>query len=128
MSNKGTEFEEEWAEEFGLKRVPGSGSTWHSKGDVAGNQTRWFLKYRANSLRIDRAFVDEALNATSKIGGTGEIPLWAIRLGDGAYDLVIIRKEDFKAMQSGELKVLPEVRTKTKERERLADIPVLLRD
>jgi hypothetical protein len=39
----------------------------------------------------------------------------------------MMRKEDFKQMQAGELNVLPEVRTKTAERNKLAETPILLR-
>lgn len=128
MSNKGIEFEEEFANEMGLTPVPGSGSQWHSKLDVSGQGARWSLKYRDGSFRIDKAFIDEAVSATVGIGGTGEIPLWAIRLSDPKYDLVLMRKDDFKAMQAGELKVIPDKRTKTSIRTRLAEVPSLLRE
>lgn len=124
----GEQFEKDFAREFGLERVPNSGSSWHSKLDVVGAGARWSLKYRANSLRIDRDLIDEATSATLSLSGTGEIPMWAIRLGSPEYDLILMRKEDFKLLQAGELEVLPEKRTKTAIRTRLSEIPSLLRD
>lgn len=128
MSNLGREFEEEFAAEMGLTPVPGSGSQWHSKLDLYGTGARWSLKYRASSFRIDKDFIDEAVDATEGMGGTGEVPMWALRLGDERYDLVLMRKNDFKRIQEGELKIIPEKRDKTAIRTRLADIPSLLRE
>lgn len=124
---RGKEREAEFAEEFGLSLVPGSGNQWHSKLDVSGQGVRWSLKWTGkDSYRITKKDVEEAIEATRSLSGTGEIPMWAFDVA--GHDMVMMRKDDFKQMQVGELKVLPEKRTKTAERERLSNIPVLMRD
>ena len=40
----GAEFEVEFSERHGLRKVPGSGSQWHSKLDAHGLGVRWSLK------------------------------------------------------------------------------------
>jgi len=125
---KGLLWEDEFAKEFGLEKVIGSGSPWYSgKLDVHGEGARWSLKFTENeSYRLTKKDIEEALEATGGLSGGSETPLWAIKIQD--HELIVIRKEDFKQMQAGELNVLPEVRTKTAERARLAEIPILLRE
>lgn len=125
---RGREWESDFAEEFGLTLVPGSGSPWWSgKLDVTGEGARWSLKWtNKESFSVTRKIIREAVEATRGLGGTSEIPLWAFNIQ--GEELVMMRKEDFKAIQARELNVLPEVRTKTVERTRLAEIPILLRD
>lgn len=92
--NIGTEFENELAKELGLKRVPGSGNQWHNKLDVKGRGTRWSLKATGDSgFRIDASMLREAIDACGGIGGTGETPVWAVRIPDG--DFIIMRSEDW---------------------------------
>lgn len=125
---EGRDWESDFAEEFGLTLVPGSGAPWWSgKLDVTGEGARWSLKWTSKeSYRLTQKDINEALEATRGLGGTSEIPLWAFNIQ--GEELVMMRKEDFKQIQSGELNVLPEVRTKTLERTRLAEIPILLRN
>lgn len=125
---EGREWEEKFAEEFGLTLVPGSGAPWYSgKLDVSGKGARWSLKWTSKeSYRLTLIDLTEALEATRGLAGTSEIPLWAVNIR--GHELVVMRKEDFKEMQAGELNVLPEVRSKTAERTRLSTIPILLRE
>lgn len=125
---KGREFEDDLAKEFGLKPVPGSGNQWHSKLDLVGRIARWSLKYRAKSFTLTRDFIDESISATEGFSGTGEIPVWAIRLGDPEYDLIILRKDDFKLWEKGELKLVDKEITRGEARRQLARVPILLRD
>lgn len=92
--NIGTEFELDLAKDLGLKRVAGSGNKWHNKLDVKGRGTRWSLKATGESgFRVDGSMLHEAVSATESIGGSGETPIWAVRVEEG--DFIIMRKEDW---------------------------------
>jgi len=128
VQQQGRDWESDFAEEFDLQLVPGSGSPWWSgKLDVSGQGARWSLKFtNKESYSLTKKDISEALEATGGLAGTSEVPLWAIKIQD--EELIIIRKEDFKRMQQGELNVLPERRTKTALRTQLASVPILLRE
>ena len=121
-------FEEEFAAELGLSRVPGSGSQWHSKLDVTGQGARWELKYRSNGrFTVTRGLLDKITAEAEGIGSAAEIPLMAIRF-DEDDDYILMRKSDFLRMNAGELiltRVPHEARAQRKKR---AATPVLLRD
>ena len=124
---QGREWEKEIADEFGLTLVPGSGAPWHSKLDITGQGARWSLKWTSkDSYRVTKEDLEEAIDATRGMGGTGEIPFWAFHIA--GQDFVMMRKDDFKSYQQGDLVVIPEKRTKTAIRARLSDIPILLRE
>lgn len=127
--NLGAQFERDLSEEFGLNRVPGSGNKPGSKLDLVGCGFRWSLKSTANnSASIKSSDIAEAIEACFGLSGTGETPVWAYRI-DG-HDLVLMRKEDFKLLARGEVKIINEEKGKEKvnERRRLAATPSLLRD
>lgn len=125
---KGGEFEERFAREMGLDRVPGSGNQWISQLDLKGFAARWSLKWtRFRSFQLDTDLIDEAVIACEGPGGTGEMPLWGVELNDNPdYDLVIMRKSDFKRMTQEELVLSRE--SKADARRRLAGVPQLLRE
>lgn len=125
--DKGRQFEKELAEEFGLKRVPGSGAVWHSKLDLLGRRARWSLK-STTTPRFPLTFEDilEALDACYGLGGDGSTPLWAVRTLIG--DFVVIRKEDFISMQKGEHSFINKEKPQVAERKARARQPELLRD
>jgi len=126
---KGRDFEREMADEYGLQQVPGSGNQWHSKLDVAGSKVRWSLKFtEGDSFKLSKEFIREAVDATQGLSGSGELPLWGIRLGDSEYDLVVIRRRDFNTFVKGEIKFTSEKRKGTAIRTRMSDVPSLLRD
>ena len=92
--NIGTEFELDLAKRLGLKRVPGSGNKWHNKLDIKGRGTRWSLKATGDSgFRVDSSMLSEAIVSCEGIGGSGETPVWAVRISDG--DFIIMRAEDW---------------------------------
>jgi hypothetical protein len=124
MGNIGTDFEFELAEELGLQRVPGSGNKWANKLDVKGKGTRWSLKATGKSgFRVGAAMLAEALHVTEGIGGTGETPVWAVRVKEG--DFVIMRLDDWvKLVRDEGFSIKP---TKTEEKRRRASTPQLLR-
>ncbi len=125
--NQGRQFEKDLAEEFGLKQVPGSGSVWHSKLDIKGNDFRWSLKYtEKNQVPISFADILEALEACYGAGGDGSTPIWAMRIPVGDY--IILSKEDFKAIQNGWIKIINEDNPKVEQRKAKARTPELLRD
>jgi len=124
---RGKEWEAELSEEFGLSLVPGSGNQWHSKLDISGKGARWSLKWTSkDSYRITKKDIQEALDATRSMSGTGEIPVWAFHFAD--EDFIMVRKNDFKQIQAGELNIVPQKRTKTALRTELSAVPILLRD
>jgi hypothetical protein len=120
------EFEEDLAEELGVQRVPGSGSQWHSKLDIKGKGTLWSLKCTGKEgFRIDKKMLLEAILATGGVGGTGDIPVWAVRLL-GIEDFIIMRKDDFKTLVSdGSFTIEP---SKSQERRNRSRVPQLLRE
>jgi hypothetical protein len=123
--NIGTQFEQELADELGLKRVGGSGSGWSSKLDVRGKETRWSLKATADDgFRLDRKTIQEALQATGGIGGTGETPIWAVRISLG--DFIVMRKEDWiRFMTEDSFSIQP---SGSEQRRNRAKVPQLLRE
>lgn len=127
--NIGAKFESDLSKEFGLTKVPGSGNQHHSKLDLVGNGFRWSLKAtRKLSASIRASDIREAIEACYGLNGTGEIPLWAYRIDE--YDLILMRKEDFIALQKGEINAINEEKGKEKvnRRRKLAETPTLLRD
>jgi len=113
--NQGRVFEEELAEEFGLELTPASGSVWYSKLDLKGNRTRWSLKSTiANKFPIRLIDINESLKACFGPGGDGSNPIWAVRTPVG--DFIVLRKEEFKELQRGELKLINEPKYRSAER------------
>jgi len=131
MTNIGRQFEEDLAKEFGIQRVPGSGNQYHSKLDVQGKGARWSLKATGKkSITLTQETLDEALEACLGLNGDGSIPVWALRIETPEYDLVVLRKEDFKAWARGDLKIINSEKGKERveERRRKASVPTLLQD
>jgi hypothetical protein len=125
--NKGRQFEKDLADEFGLKLVPGSGSVWHSKLDLEGNNFRWSLKYTDGStFPLNYTILREAYEVCYGPGGDGASPIWAIRIPMG--DFILMRKEDFKDMQSGDITLIEEDRPQVAARKKRASQPELLRE
>lgn len=128
LKNIGQQFEEDLSREFGLRRVPGSGNQYHSKLDISGRSARWSLKATKNeSASIKSSVIDEAIIECYR---TGETPLWAFRIGEEQRDMIMMTKEDFVALQKGEVVFINEETGKEKvnERRRKAAIPPLLRN
>jgi len=122
--NIGFEFESFLADRLGLQRVPGSGNKWYNKLDVRGRGTRWSLKATGESgFRVTSNMINEALNVTDGIGGTGETPVWAVRVDEG--DFIIMLLEDWIKLVKEEGFSIPP--TKTDEKRRRANTPQLLR-
>lgn len=128
-TDRGFEFEREFARRHDMKPVPGSGSQWHSKLDTHGRGVRWSLKStQFGSFQISKALIEEIVEATESVGGTDEIPMMAIEL-DNRRDpivLVVMREADFAALASEEMNLVRE--SKAQARRRTAEIPQLLRD
>jgi hypothetical protein len=130
--NQGREFEEEFSEEFGLDKVPGSGSVWHSKLDVQGFGVRWSLKFTTRKV-CPLSYEDfvEAIDACEGPGGDGSTPMWAARIEPLKEDFIMMRKNDFKLMQAGFTKLLniiEEDKPQVAARKARARKPELLRD
>jgi hypothetical protein len=117
--NIGAKFEKDLAKEFGLSKVPGSGNQFNSKLDLHGKGGKWSLKATKNkSIVLNQETIDEAVDACFGPNGDGSIPVWALRMETPEYDLIVLRKEDFKALQKGELQLIGEETGKEKVNER----------
>lgn len=124
---QGRQFEKDLAEEFGLELVPGSGSVWHSKLDLLGQETRWSLKYsESGSFPIKAVDIATAEEQCFGLGGDGKTPIWAARMPRGDY--IVLRKEDFVAMQKGNINLINKGNPKSEARKAQARLPELLRE
>ena len=129
MTEIGRKFEEDFAEEMGLQRVPGSGNQWHSKMDVRGRGALWSLKstkHKSFSLKHDDWL--ELLTATYGMDGDGRDPFMAARIyaEDDPLDLVIMTTDQFKELASGDYQYVQQ--SKVEAKRKLASIPELLRE
>lgn len=126
---QGRQFEKEIADEFDLQTTPASGAFWFSKLDLFGYGTRWSCKFtQKRSFRLTQDDIDEAVKACQGPGGDGSIPLWMLRLGSEKYDLVIMRKEDFKLFTEKNINLrAPEIGKSVLKRRR-SEVPILLRE
>ena len=127
-NNVGREFEKEFAKEFGLELIPGSGNQWYSKLDVMGRGARWSLKAtEKNSASISKDTIEEAILACTNMSGDMTIPLWAFKIGN--HEMVMMRKEDFKSWEKKELIFTEDKKsTNLEERKARASTPRLLRN
>lgn len=124
---RGAEFEVQFSKRLGLRRVPGSGSQWHSKLDVHGKGARWSLKFTTKpSFTITARLIQEARDATMGVGGTGEIPMWAICI-ESLGTFVLMSEDDFTELAAGKITLANET-SKADARRRRASVPQLLRD
>src|SRR3990167_8912857 len=122
--NQGYQFEKDLANEFGLKRVSGSGSVWFSKLDLTGHGIRWSLKYTSkNQFPINFADIVEAIQACYDIGGDGAIPIWAARIEPLGEDFILMQAGYSKLM-----KIIEEDKPQVAARKRRASQPELLRE
>ena len=130
--DKGLVFDAELAEEFGLNRVPGSGSVWHSKLDLSGHGVRWSLKFTTRKIcPLSYSDFVEGIEACEGPGGDGSIPAWAARIEPLNEDFIVLRKNDFKLMQAGYsklLNIIKEDKPQVAARKSRARKPELLRD
>lgn len=126
--NPGLEFERELSEEFGLERIRGSGSVWHNKLDLRGHEFRWSLKSTGRERHWPISIIDMTRDIGQCLGpgGDGSSPIWAARIPLG--DFILMRKEDFKLMQQGDIKLIDEDRPQVAARKERAKQPELLRD
>ena len=125
----GRRFEKEIADEFGLQQTPASGALWFSKLDVVGFSSRWSCKFtEKRSFRLSQDEIEEAIRACTGVGGDGTIPVWALRIGNERYDLVMMRKEDFKLLLQKDISPGIQETGKSAQKRRRSEIPILLRE
>lgn len=102
----GEEWEQRVAALTGGSRVPGSGNQWHSKLDVTGHSFLWSCKATlANSFRLTKDHVYEAVRAVIGPGGKGgrTIPAIALKIQD--EELVVLQFSDFLELLKEDSKV-----------------------
>ncbi len=125
----GTEYEIEMSKRLGLKRIVGSGSTWHSKLDLKGKIGRLSLKFTKNkSFVVDQELIDEAVYACEGPGGDGSVPLWLFRLNNSKYDMIMLRLNDFEMLQETDVQLLENPTSKSDLKRKRASVPQLFRD
>lgn len=125
--DEGRLFEVEIAQEFGLRNSFASGSFWFDPLDINGKGTRWSCKFtRKKSFPLSQALVDEAVSDTSGPGADGSIPIWAIRLAEEKYDLIILQKADFKLLLEQTFNLVEP--SKSDVRKKKSRIPILMRE
>lgn len=120
-------YEAYLAELLGMKTVKGSGSLWYNKLDVEGNGLLISAKYtEKNSYALSAGVVQEAIAATTAVGGVGADTIPTLILGIDGEDLVVMRLSDLQGLLTDDTKIF-EKSDKEKKRS-LAKIPRLLRD
>lgn len=125
----GDEFEAEFAERHGLRRVPGSGAQWHSKLDAHGKGVRWSLKAtKYAGYTISEHDLGELLLAHAP-GQDESMRMMAIKVNansDNPVVIVAMLEDDFEAIATEQRQLVLE--SKTDAKIRLASVPELLRD
>lgn len=124
----GPEFEKEFAEQHGLRRVPGSGAQWHSKLDAHGKGVRWSLKAtKHGSYTITQQDLWELEQAHAP-GSDGDMRMMAIKIDalDKPAVIITMLEDDFAAIATEQRQLVTE--TKTDAKIRLASVPELLRE
>lgn len=123
----GFDFEDSFAERNGLDKVPGSGNQWHSKLDLHGFSIRVSCKStQMKSYPVNVGDIDEAREACYGPGGTGEIPVWAIRIHDDDHVMVMVEESTWRRMTQENM-VMSKQDVASARRER-ASVPALLRE
>jgi hypothetical protein len=92
---EGRDWEPAFAASIGAKPVTMSGAGFH-KLDVRGSSILWSLKWAGNheSVRIQDAWMHEALRAIHSPGGVGGHFIPAIATKTAGYELMTFRKDD----------------------------------
>lgn len=92
---QGRDWEPVFAKSIGAVPVPGSGAGFH-KLDVKGTGILWSLKWAgtAESVRIQDAWMHEALRAINSPGGVGGNFIPAIATKTAGFEMVTFRKDD----------------------------------
>lgn len=119
-------YEAYLADLLGMKTVKGSGALWYNKLDVEGNGLLISAKYtEKNSYALSAGVVQEAIAATTAVGGVGADTIPALALGIGGEDLVVMRLEDLRGLLTDGAKLFEQ---STKEQKKsVANIPRILR-
>jgi hypothetical protein len=121
----GEEWEEELAGRVGGKRVPGSGSQWHSKLDVKDVEILWSAKATEKEFyRLGADVLREAELAARGFGSLG-CP-WAIGLRIGSVGrFVVMDLDDFIGLMQQDISYIKP--DKTEALRKRARTPQLLR-
>lgn len=122
----GREFERFWAKLFGGSVTPASGARWYSKLDVKTRGMLWSLKFTSfRSFPLTQEVLSEAFEAATGIGSEGVIPALGIRVGSEAFDVVVLRRDDFLAMVREGVSFVEPTRSDVKKAR--SKVPILLR-
>lgn len=100
---KGRDWEPEFAESIGGVPIIMSGAGF-TKLDVMGLSILWSLKWAGDhkSVRLQDAWMDEALHALHGPGGVGAHMIPGIATKTQGYELMTFRKQDAMLLFTGE--------------------------
>lgn len=104
---KGRDWEPEFAASIGGEPVKMSGAGF-TKLDVMGVSILWSLKWAGDhrSVRIQDAWMDEALRALHAPGGVGSHMIPGIATKTQGYELLTFRKDDALMLFTGDHSVV----------------------
>lgn len=126
--DRGRLWEKERAKKIGGDLVPGSGSGVR-KLDVGRHTLLESCKYTdAESIRIDRAMLEELDQATSGAGGVGQNVTAVLTVKIGGLDrrVAIVDLDDWDAVLEQDVQLIPP--SKDSMRRQRASVPALFRD
>lgn len=123
---RGRDFEEEFAEIWGMQLVPQSGGGFKAKLDVGGTEVLVELKQTGNgSYRLAADDLRKAFAGAAGPGGKGKVMMFAVRM-EGFDDLLIARVPDMLAILRKDVEF--QAPTTKRMDKRAAAEPKLLRD
>lgn len=125
---RGYDFEEKFADLFGVEVQKGSGSVWYAKLDVADSTILWSCKSTdAQSFRLSRDTMREPQEAINGPGGIGGSTIPGVATSVDGEVFVTLRAEDFlRLADSGELRYNESSKANAKRAR--SKVPGLLRD
>lgn len=109
---------------LGLRRTPGSGNKWHSRGDGSGGGI--LVESKAESIKTWREAKRLLAVAVEEAQGTGDVPVLAL-MDEDDDQCVVIRLADFVKIRT-ELTPVEIAESKAQARQRRAAVPALLRE
>lgn len=119
---RGLAYEDRVAKLLGGRTTPGSGNTYHTKGDVLGV---FCVSAKAEATKSWNRIREQMKEAVDMALGTGRIPALATLDPDGE-ELLIIRLADASRFleHGGTIEI---ERSRADEKRALADVPFMLR-
>lgn len=123
----GKEWEKTLATRLGGRVVPGSGNQWYAKLDVRSHSFLWSCKATAaNSFRLTKDHIYEAVRAVIGPGGSGGKTIPGIALKIQGEELVVLLLSDLLELLQEDVKFVP--LTKKEEKIKRGTVPTFNRE